>query len=111
MCTVFIGNCLEASSACYQEPPPVASTAQSPLYKVEIARLDSPANNHISGKQVDPLYSRLWSTGVSYIGPGRGMDSSMMLPMTQGKCCMFYVYQRGHTSSLGFVIRMLVNPH
>ena len=26
------------------------STAQSPLYKVEIARLDSPANNHISGK-------------------------------------------------------------
>lgn len=38
----LIGNCLEASSACYQEPPHVASTAQSPLYIVEIARLDNP---------------------------------------------------------------------
>ena len=38
----LIGNCLEASSACYQEPPHVASTARSPLYKVETARLDNP---------------------------------------------------------------------
>lgn len=35
----LIGNCLEASSACYQEPPHVASTALSPLYKGELAQL------------------------------------------------------------------------
>ena len=39
---LLIGNCLEASSGCYQEPPHVASTVLSPLYKVETARLDNP---------------------------------------------------------------------
>ena len=69
--------------------PLVASTTQSPLYRVEIAQLDSPADNHISGRQVDPHYSRLWSTEVSYRGPGRGRECRKMLPITQGNCCMF----------------------